>query len=84
MDAEKLELTHKYNIIIKKQQETIQIAEIKYTNLISGRMAAIEQAIEKISTEQAMLAGKTGANLLLQDDSKFDEQGLFPSQMPTM
>ena len=36
-------------------------------------MNAIEQLVDKISTEQAMLAGKAGANLLLQDDSKFDE-----------
>lgn len=64
--------------------------EMKYSNLIRNRMDKIEAFMEDLAMEQANLNGKVAAfsfsepNAIRTEDSKFEENGLFPNTLSSV
>ena len=74
-----------YEKIVEKQRNTIIGIEIKYRNMVRNRMDKIEAFMDELAMEQANLNSKvavfsTEANLFKTEESRFEENGLFPNK----
>ena len=81
------EVANAYERIVEKQRSMILNFEMKYDNMIKGRMDRLEAVMDDIALEQAKLNARGGAAAIVTtdqtfikaEDSRFDDQGLFPS-----
>lgn len=80
---ERKEVAKAYERIVEKQRAMILGFEMKYDNMIKGRMDRLEAVMDDLAFEQAKLNANGGITStdkhLKGEDSKFDEGGLFPN-----
>lgn len=82
VDHERNEVAKSYEKIVDKQRSMILGFEMKYSNMIKGRLDRLESFADDLALEQARLNTKTGAGVVLNaaqkkyqtmNDSKFEE-----------
>jgi len=82
VDQERNEVAKSYEKIVEKQRNMILGFEMKYSNMIKGRLDRLEAFADDLALEQARLNTKTGAGIVMNaaqkkyqtmSDSKFDD-----------
>lgn len=90
INYERNEVAKSYEKIVQKQKSMILGFEMKYSNLIKGRLDRLESFMDDLALEQARINTRAGGAMISNahhttinqtyEDSKFDDIGLFPSE----